>query len=577
MLKCRSCTRGGKFHQLKKRFMCHIIGIEPQFENIIKNGPFIPMVAGQRKLEGQWTADERKAANLDQCLKSLIICKALMNELVNDSINLSKLEINTGFINGLPKKWLSFCQSLKNTNHVKDFELASLFGKLEYEENLIDSIYETKKNESFVSATPLHTSFFLLPLLSKTFKIVLMMNRIQEAVITSKASMVKNKGLIVEAYEWDEEEVSSDDNEMVEVKVLMDLAEHNDAVNKEGARNGEWVKISMRKYDIRKPICYLDSGCSRHMTGVKSYLYKYVEQSGPKVVFGDDSTCTIEGYGSIKFYIHNHKDHLGKFAEKDEDGYLFGYSLVSKAFRVFNTRKKQTEETYHITFDESPDAIKFSKPSVDNINIAETERYPPDEYLHPYKPSKSDEQIIDNISNTKYIQISKHSSSPSVKDTLVQNTTPIPTPPLPIPSMVTPAPQDRWSQDKHIELVNIIGNPGAGMLTRAMAKQLSAASAHECLFVDFLSEEEPKKVSEALKHLGWVDAMQDELNQFSRNKAWTLVHAPYGKTIIGSKWFSKKRDETGIVIKTRQDLSLEAIISKKTYIMMRPLLQLQGL
>ncbi|GJS84158.1 hypothetical protein Tco_0750699 [Tanacetum coccineum] len=75
----------------------------------------------------------------------------------------------------------------------------------------------------------------------------------------------------------------------------------------------------------------------------------------------------------------------------------------------------------------------------------------------------------------------------------------------------------------------------AGMLTRAMAKELSAASAHECHFVDFLSKEEPKKVSEALKHLGWVDVMQDELNQFARNKVWTLVPAPYGKTIIGSK------------------------------------------
>ncbi|GJT40226.1 hypothetical protein Tco_0940091 [Tanacetum coccineum] len=90
------------------------------------------------------------------------------------------------------------------------------------------------------------------------------------------------------------------------------------------------------------------------------------------------------------------------------------------------------------------------------------------------------------------------------------------------------------------------------MLTRAMAKQLSTASAHECLFVDFLSEEEPKKVSEALKHPRWVDAMQDELNQFARNKVWTLVHAPYGKTIIGSKWvFKNKRDETGIVIKNK--------------------------
>ncbi|GKC51445.1 retrovirus-related pol polyprotein from transposon TNT 1-94 [Tanacetum coccineum] len=86
-------------------------------------------------------------------------------------------------------------------------------------------------------------------------------------------------------------------------------------------------------------------------------------------------------------YIHNHKDHLGKFDEKPDDGYFLGYSLVSKAFKVFNTRRQQTEETYHIIFDESPNAIKFTTPSVDNINIAESKRYPPDEYLHPYEPS----------------------------------------------------------------------------------------------------------------------------------------------------------------------------------------------
>ncbi|GKB66430.1 retrovirus-related pol polyprotein from transposon TNT 1-94 [Tanacetum coccineum] len=229
---------------------------------------------------------------------------------------------------------------------------------------------------------------------------------------------------------------------------------------------------------------------------------------------------------------------LGKFDEKADDGYLLGYSLVSKAFRVFNTRRQQTEETYHITFDESPDAIKFLKPSVDNINIAENERYLSDEYLHPYEPSQryqtnsndvsfiepyecpepvvletevssnqngqtdqndrnnqndqsvqndeilndsqsehsnhtNDEQINDNLPNTKDIQIPEHSSSLNEEDT---------------------------------SLVNIIGNPGAGMITRAMAKELITASAHEYLFVDFLSEEELKRVSEALQHPGWVDA-----------------------------------------------------------------------
>nr|GEW35127.1 hypothetical protein [Tanacetum cinerariifolium] len=67
--------------------MCHIIGIEPQFENIISNGPFVLMAAGQRKPEAQCTANERKAANLDQRLKSLIM-SMLLDDQMNSSINL---------------------------------------------------------------------------------------------------------------------------------------------------------------------------------------------------------------------------------------------------------------------------------------------------------------------------------------------------------------------------------------------------------------------------------------------------------------------------------------------------------
>nr|GEW39962.1 retrovirus-related Pol polyprotein from transposon TNT 1-94 [Tanacetum cinerariifolium] len=112
-------------------------------------------------------------------------------------------------------------------------------------------------------------------------------------------------------------------------------------------------------------------------------------------------------------------------------------------------------------------------------------------------------------------------------------------------------------KDTHLMNMFIHVNPvkGAGMLTKAMAKELSVASAHECLFVDSLSEDESKKVSKALKHPGWVDAMHEELNQFARNMVWILVPAPYGKTIIGSKWvFRNKRDETGIVIKKKSRL-----------------------
>ncbi|GJW47369.1 hypothetical protein Tco_0079015 [Tanacetum coccineum] len=38
--------------------------------------------------------------------------------------------------------------------------------------------------------------------------------------------------------------------------------------------------------------------------------------------------------------------------------------------------------------------IKFTKPSVDNIIFAESKRYPPDEYLHPYKPSQSETPMV---------------------------------------------------------------------------------------------------------------------------------------------------------------------------------------
>ncbi|GJZ11647.1 hypothetical protein Tco_0546406 [Tanacetum coccineum] len=131
---------------------------------------------------------------------------------------------------------------------------------------------------------------------------------------------------------------------------------------------------------------------------------------------------------------------------------------------------------------------------------------------------KNDNYIIDNLLNTEDVQITKSLSSPT-EDTFVPNAIPIPTgPSSSIPSMASLAPQDRWSKEKHIKLVNIIGNHGAGMLTRAMANELSVASAHECLFIAFLSEEEPKKVYEALKHPRGVDAMQEELNQFARNK-----------------------------------------------------------
>nr|GEW45426.1 hypothetical protein [Tanacetum cinerariifolium] len=51
--------------------------------------------------------------------------------------------------------------------------------------------------------------------------------------------------------------------------------------------------------------------------------------------------------------ILNTIDHLGKFDGKANEGFFVGYSLNSKAFRVFNSRTRIREETLHIRFSEN--------------------------------------------------------------------------------------------------------------------------------------------------------------------------------------------------------------------------------
>nr|GEY38307.1 retrovirus-related Pol polyprotein from transposon TNT 1-94 [Tanacetum cinerariifolium] len=66
---------------------------------------------------------------------------------------------------------------------------------------------------------------------------------------TPKTFQSKNKGLVVETFNWDEEEVL-DDEEMTEVKVLMALVDDELTVRKNHARNGKWIDITMRKENI---------------------------------------------------------------------------------------------------------------------------------------------------------------------------------------------------------------------------------------------------------------------------------------------------------------------------------------
>ncbi|GKD05089.1 retrovirus-related pol polyprotein from transposon TNT 1-94 [Tanacetum coccineum] len=173
-------------------------------------------------------------------------------------------------------------------------------------------------------------------------------------------------------------------------------------------------------------------------------------------------------------YIHNHRNHLGKFDEKADDGFFLGYSLVAKAFKVSVT---------------SEDPLEFIK--VNN--------YPA---LNEPDPTESADHF-----------------------------------------------------EPHIDLVNIISEPFAGIITRSRIRDSDVALDSECLYVNFLSKMEPKKLIEALEEERWIIAMQEELTQFEINKVWTLVPKPHGKIIIGTKWIWKnKMDENGIIIKSKARL-----------------------
>ncbi|GJT12061.1 putative ribonuclease H-like domain-containing protein [Tanacetum coccineum] len=60
--------------------------------------------------------------------------------------------------------------------------------------------------------------------------------------------------------------------------------------------------------------------------------------------------------------ILNTLDPLGKFDGKADEGFLVGYSINNKAFRVFNTRTRKVEENLHINFLENKPNVAGSGP-----------------------------------------------------------------------------------------------------------------------------------------------------------------------------------------------------------------------
>ncbi|GJU47052.1 hypothetical protein Tco_1204318 [Tanacetum coccineum] len=172
------------FTSWKVRFLVFLDGLEPYLLKTLKDGPFIPMASLSNsdnplpKRQNQWSNAESRLANQDKRLKVIIIsclpndvikpiikcknAKEIWNDLIlthegpSDTrdtkiaalrlkFNVFKsleAEVNATFVNILPRKWLSMNQTQRANNSIKSDSLASLYGKYNYEEGLIDQIYE---------------------------------------------------------------------------------------------------------------------------------------------------------------------------------------------------------------------------------------------------------------------------------------------------------------------------------------------------------------------------------------------------------------------------------------------------
>nr|GEV45835.1 hypothetical protein [Tanacetum cinerariifolium] len=388
----------------------------------------------------------------------------------------------------------------------------------------------------------------------------------------------------------------------------------------------------------------------------------------PSKVFENDNTCVACKKGKQ----HRASYSLGKFDGKVDEGFLVGYSVSSKAFRVFNSKTRIVQETLHVNFLENKPNIAgeesdqqyvlfpvwsfgFTNPQNTDGDAAFDEKEPEFDEKKPesevnVSPSSSAQskkhddktkreaqgkshvesltgyrnlsaefedfsdnsinednaggtlvltvgQISPNITNTfSAAGPSNAAASPTHGKSSCIDTSQL----LDDPNMleleditysddednvgakadfnnletsitVSPIPTTRVHKDHHV--THIIGDLSLATQIRSMTRvakdqgglsQINNDDFHTCMFACFLSQEEPKRVHQALKDPSWIEAMQDELLQFKMQKVWVLVDLPHRKRAIRTKWvFKNKKDERGIVVRNKARLVAQAHAQKE--------------
>ncbi|GJY04523.1 ribonuclease H-like domain-containing protein [Tanacetum coccineum] len=315
--------------------------------------------------------------------------------------------------------------------------------------------------------------------------------------------------------------------------------------------------------------------------------------------------------------ILNTLDNLGKFDGKSDEGFFVGYSLSSKAFRVYNTRTRRVEENLHIGFLENKPMIEGNGPkwlfdidsltqsmnyvpvtagTISNDSAGTSEENSQDCIVMPIwkdtsyfdSPSKdvdngepktaddAQKQVEDgpNNENDEQERFADDSSTKDVNAAGQQVNTASPdvnTGSLKLnvvgPSVSTASPneEDSTEEEPEVDLGNITNSyivpttPNTRIhkdhpIDNVIGEVQSTIQSQNLLLNKGFSIE-PTSIAKALSDSSWVEAMQEELLQFKLQQVWILVDLPNGKKAIGTKWvFKNKKDERGIVIRNKARL-----------------------
>ncbi|GKA85567.1 retrovirus-related pol polyprotein from transposon TNT 1-94 [Tanacetum coccineum] len=110
--------------------------------------------------------------------------------------------------------------------------------------------------------------------------------------------------------------------------------------------------------------------------------------------------------------------------------------------------------------------------------------------------------------------------------------------------------EENHNLDDH-PLDNIIGELERPVSTRLQLHEQALFYYYDA----FLTSVEPKNYKDTLTQACWIEAMQDELNEFEHLEVWALVPRPDKVIIITLKWIYKvKLDEIGGILKNKARL-----------------------